>query len=358
MAPPPATIAVAAAPLAAVTCSLAAPSPPRAGRSDTRLRELRADRPGAERALEAAQDLTRRPRRAHRPRAHARARRARRPPLGAEPSDRDEADELLARPTDAGDAASPAAPTPVRDAEARLHGALLHPLGRADRRTPRRSRRRRREPDAGLRRPDDAHASSRRYDVENGQLGWRAAGARRHARRRRARPTSTSRSSTATSAAASTATRPSTRPDRRRPPSAFLVHGRRLRGRRVPRLPGDPDDPAAGHGGARVQPRAPVRLRRLPGHLDVRVDGDVDGGQGLRRRQRLPTSTWPTWARVAGAADHRGDPARTASRCTARPIWNHWLERRYGADVVRRAWELSVATTDDRGFAPGAYDAR
>ena len=34
-------------------------------------------------------------------------------------------------------------------------------------------------------------------------------------------------------------------------------------------------------------------------------------------------------------------------------IWNHWLEQRYGADVVRRAWEQSVASG---GLAPKAYD--
>ena len=36
-------------------------------------------------------------------------------------------------------------------------------------------------------------------------------------------------------------------------------------------------------------------------------------------------------------------------------IWNHWLERRYGAETIRRAWEVSAVAGG--GFAPGAYDA-
>lgn len=34
-------------------------------------------------------------------------------------------------------------------------------------------------------------------------------------------------------------------------------------------------------------------------------------------------------------------------------IWNHYLTSRFGAGVVRSAWELSTATGS---FAPGAYD--
>jgi hypothetical protein len=40
-------------------------------------------------------------------------------------------------------------------------------------------------------------------------------------------------------------------------------------------------------------------------------------------------------------------------------VWNHWLEGRYGADVVRRAWDVSdfpEESVDGGGFAPGAYD--
>jgi hypothetical protein len=35
-------------------------------------------------------------------------------------------------------------------------------------------------------------------------------------------------------------------------------------------------------------------------------------------------------------------------------IWNHWIDAIYGPQVVRRAWEVSIARGD---FAPGAYDA-
>jgi hypothetical protein len=34
-------------------------------------------------------------------------------------------------------------------------------------------------------------------------------------------------------------------------------------------------------------------------------------------------------------------------------IWNHWLDRRFGADGIRRSWEVSAA---GGSFAPGAYD--
>ena len=34
-------------------------------------------------------------------------------------------------------------------------------------------------------------------------------------------------------------------------------------------------------------------------------------------------------------------------------IWNHWLDRRFGADVIRAAWERSAPAS----FAPGAYDS-
>ena len=38
-------------------------------------------------------------------------------------------------------------------------------------------------------------------------------------------------------------------------------------------------------------------------------------------------------------------------------IFNHWLDRRYGAQVVRRAWADSQANSvSARGFAPGTYD--
>jgi hypothetical protein len=34
-------------------------------------------------------------------------------------------------------------------------------------------------------------------------------------------------------------------------------------------------------------------------------------------------------------------------------VWNRWIDAHFGADVVRRAWEVS---TDQKSFAPGAYD--
>src|SRR3954468_13278461 len=36
-------------------------------------------------------------------------------------------------------------------------------------------------------------------------------------------------------------------------------------------------------------------------------------------------------------------------------VWNKWLEARYDPTVVRRAWEVSLAT-DPASFAVGAYD--
>ena len=38
-------------------------------------------------------------------------------------------------------------------------------------------------------------------------------------------------------------------------------------------------------------------------------------------------------------------------------IWNHWLDSKYGPNVVRQAWVLSqAASAAGRGYAPGAYD--
>ena len=54
-------------------------------------------------------------------------------------------------------------------------------------------------------------------------------------------------------------------------------------------------------------------------------------------------------------ADNPAQPITSASglKMYGSAIWNHWLEQRYGADVVRRAWEKSVTSG---GFAPDAYD--
>ena len=35
-------------------------------------------------------------------------------------------------------------------------------------------------------------------------------------------------------------------------------------------------------------------------------------------------------------------------------VFNRWIDERYGADAIRRAWDLSV---QEKSFAPGAYDA-
>ena len=37
-------------------------------------------------------------------------------------------------------------------------------------------------------------------------------------------------------------------------------------------------------------------------------------------------------------------------------VWNHWLEARYGPDVIRRAFEVSASTTPAQHLAPDAYD--
>ena len=89
---------------------------------------------------------------------------------------------------------------------------------------------------------------------------------------------------------------------------------------------GDPLDGDAGHRGARVQPRAAVRLRRRAGHVDVQGDGGLDGGPRLRCR------------RPATSASSR--PGRRSTRSRSRgtfqdkhygsAVWNMWLDARHG----------------------------
>ena len=79
----------------------------------------------------------------------------------------------------------------------------------------------------------------------------------------------------------------------------------------------DPAGPAEGHGRARVQPRGPVRLRRAPGQVDVRVDRHLDGGEGLPRGRRLPPVRRPVGA-AERDADHALRPAGRLTRSTAR----------------------------------------
>jgi hypothetical protein len=58
-------------------------------------------------------------------------------------------------------------------------------------------------------------------------------------------------------------------------------------------------------------------------------------------------------------ADNPSTPITSAAgmKMYGSAIWNHWLEQRYGAETVRRAWEQSVNSgTAAIGFAPTAYD--
>jgi Family of unknown function (DUF6055) len=59
----------------------------------------------------------------------------------------------------------------------------------------------------------------------------------------------------------------------------------------------------------------------------------------------------PDWA------NNPGQPLTTFTDQNLKPygdaVWNHWLDHRYGAQVVRAAWEDSVAAAS---FAPAAYD--
>jgi hypothetical protein len=49
------------------------------------------------------------------------------------------------------------------------------------------------------------------------------------------------------------------------------------------------------------------------------------------------------------------DPSsRTNVKVYGSSVWNKWLDQHYGEEIVRRAWEDSVAAGS---FAPGAYDA-
>jgi hypothetical protein len=46
--------------------------------------------------------------------------------------------------------------------------------------------------------------------------------------------------------------------------------------------------------------------------------------------------------------------SQTSLKAYGSAVWNHWLDHRFGAGVVRSAWEHSVGAAD---FAPGAYGA-
>src|SRR5918998_3047200 len=63
----------------------------------------------------------------------------------------------------------------------------------------------------------------------------------------------------------------------------------------------------------------------------------------------------PTWA------SRPTEPLTTGtsgSKMYGSAIWNHWLDRRCGPSAVRRSWDVSIANSvQNTGFAPGAYNA-
>jgi hypothetical protein len=52
--------------------------------------------------------------------------------------------------------------------------------------------------------------------------------------------------------------------------------------------------------------------------------------------------------------DGNNPNSRTNVKVYGSAVWNKWLDQRYGQDIVRHAWEDSVAAAS---FAPGAYNA-
>jgi hypothetical protein len=67
----------------------------------------------------------------------------------------------------------------------------------------------------------------------------------------------------------------------------------------------------------------------------------------------------PRWATLTGQpiTQFQGQTAvdtGTSIKVYGSAVWNHWLANRYGRDVVRTAWERSVAA---KSFAPAAYSA-
>ena len=283
----------------ALLAGLLAASPAQA--ASERAERLRADRPGAERALRQAADARRGGGAAtaasSRPALAAlsgRAGRARPRPTARPPS------ELLARPTDS---------TPGQPG-----GPYTVALDRRRGRTTSASTGSRRRADA----PPGADGDPTRIpayieDVADVFETVVRARARRPA-------AGASRSATARSAAAPTT---AGGPHRRLPQGPRQARPLRLRGARprpehastrtrswswttTTREYGydGPDRPAEGHRRARVQPRPPVRLRRPPGQVDVRVHRDLDGGEGLPGGRRLPPVRRPV-----GAADDDADHA-------------------------------------------------
>jgi hypothetical protein len=62
----------------------------------------------------------------------------------------------------------------------------------------------------------------------------------------------------------------------------------------------------------------------------------------------------------AGCTDAPLTAAAPGGACNSKiygsAVWNHWIDARYGADAVRRAWELADTTSPTPHFAPDAYD--
>ncbi len=73
---------------------------------------------------------------------------------------------------------------------------------------------------------------------------------------------------------------------------------------------------------------------------------------------RFYLSSWAVEPDEPLTSDGDGlDPISDERKMYGSAIWNHWLEDRYAAQVVRRAWAVSQANSvQGGGFAPGAYD--
>jgi hypothetical protein len=67
----------------------------------------------------------------------------------------------------------------------------------------------------------------------------------------------------------------------------------------------------------------------------------------------------PGWVQLAAqpitAFNGQNPNDRTNVKVYGSAVWNKWLDARFGADVVRRAWEDSVGASP-QSFAPSAYD--
>ena len=118
---------------------------------------------------------------------------------------------------------------------------------------------------------------------------------------------------------------------------------------------------AAGHRRARVQPRAPVRLRRRAGHVDVRVDARPGWRTRSTTTSTTTSSTSPPWAQLSPVpltqfnAPDATDPANVKVYGDA--VWNRWIDEHFGAGHDPAAPGSSRCSRSPKSFAPGAYDA-